>query len=155
MQSEFIPLVLVTCELRPLTSFAHAEEILRDLIAQWVRERRDRGLVAYEPLPEAGVFSHPLKVFESLCRCLPVCVIAQAGLSNNDLSRSRLRKEGKRSLQCAKSSNDPRLLLFYPRIVVNCHRKSYEIREERIVRVLFVGRKEHNVLFIRGLRVEI
>jgi len=72
VQSEFIPLVLVTCEPRPLTSFAHAEEILRDLIAQWVQERRDRGLVAYEPLPEVGVFSHPLKVFESLCHCLPV-----------------------------------------------------------------------------------
>jgi hypothetical protein len=34
-----------------ITSFVHAEEILRDLIAQWVRERRDRGLVTYEPLP--------------------------------------------------------------------------------------------------------
>ena len=33
------------------TSIAHAEEILRDLIAQWVRERRARGLVAYEALP--------------------------------------------------------------------------------------------------------
>ena len=30
-----------------------------------------------------------------------------------------------------------------------------EIREERIVRVLAVGHKEHNVLFIRGRRVEI
>jgi len=55
-----------------ITSFTHAEEMLRDLIVQWVRERRDRGLVAYEPLPEAGVFSNPLKVFESLCHCLPV-----------------------------------------------------------------------------------
>jgi hypothetical protein len=27
-----------------------AEEILRDIIAQWVKERRDRGLVTYEPL---------------------------------------------------------------------------------------------------------
>ena len=34
-----------------ITSFAHAEEILRDLVALWVRERRDRGLVVYEPLP--------------------------------------------------------------------------------------------------------
>ena len=34
-----------------ITSFLHAEEILRDLIAQWVRERRSRGLVTYEPLP--------------------------------------------------------------------------------------------------------
>ena len=34
-----------------ITSIAHAEEILRDLIAQWVREKRDRGLVTYEPLP--------------------------------------------------------------------------------------------------------
>ena len=32
-----------------IKSFAHSEEILRDLIAQWVREKRDRGLVAYEP----------------------------------------------------------------------------------------------------------
>ena len=45
---------------------------------------------------EVRVFSNPFKVFESLCHRLPVCVIAQAGLSNNDLSRSRLRKEGKR-----------------------------------------------------------
>ena len=35
-----------------ITSFAHAEEILRDLIAQWIREKRDRGLVNYEPLPD-------------------------------------------------------------------------------------------------------
>ncbi len=34
-----------------ITSFAHAEEILRNLIGQWVRERRNRGLVTYEPLP--------------------------------------------------------------------------------------------------------
>jgi hypothetical protein len=34
-----------------ITSFVRAEEILRDVIAQWVRERRDRGLVAYKPLP--------------------------------------------------------------------------------------------------------
>jgi hypothetical protein len=34
-----------------ISSTAHAEEILRDLIAQWVRERRVRGLVTYEPLP--------------------------------------------------------------------------------------------------------
>ena len=34
-----------------IKSFVQAEEILRDLIAQWVREKRDRGLVTYEPLP--------------------------------------------------------------------------------------------------------
>jgi hypothetical protein len=34
-----------------ITSFVHAEEILRDVIAQWIKERRDRGLVNYEPLP--------------------------------------------------------------------------------------------------------
>ena len=33
------------------TSLVHAEQILRDLIAQWVREKRDRGLVTDEPLP--------------------------------------------------------------------------------------------------------
>ena len=36
-----------------ISSTAHAEKILRDLIAQWVRERRVRGLVNYEPLPNA------------------------------------------------------------------------------------------------------
>ena len=36
-----------------ISSTVHAEEILRDLIAQWVRERRVRGLVNYEPLPNA------------------------------------------------------------------------------------------------------
>ena len=35
------------------------------------------------------------------------------------------------------------------------YRVFYEIREERIVRVLSVGHKEHNVLIIRGRRVEI
>lgn len=35
-----------------ITSLAHAEEILQDLIAQWVRERRNRGLATYEPLPD-------------------------------------------------------------------------------------------------------
>lgn len=35
------------------------------------------------------------------------------------------------------------------------YRVFYEIREERIVRVLAVGHKEHNVPFIRGRRVEI
>ena len=35
------------------------------------------------------------------------------------------------------------------------YRVFYEIREGRIVRVLSVGHKEHNVLFIRGRRVEI
>ena len=34
-----------------ITSFTHAEEMLRDLIAQWARERRDRGLATYESLP--------------------------------------------------------------------------------------------------------
>ena len=34
-----------------ISSTVHAEEILRDLIAQWVRERRTRGLTTYEPLP--------------------------------------------------------------------------------------------------------
>ena len=34
-----------------ITSFVRAEEILRDVIARWVKERRDRGLVNYEPLP--------------------------------------------------------------------------------------------------------
>lgn len=35
-----------------ITSFTRAEETLRDLVAQWVRERRNRGLVTYEPLPK-------------------------------------------------------------------------------------------------------
>ena len=34
-----------------ISSTTHAEEILRDLIAQWVQERRTRGLTTYEPLP--------------------------------------------------------------------------------------------------------
>jgi len=34
-----------------ISSTTHAEEILRDLIAQWVQERRTRGLTSYEPLP--------------------------------------------------------------------------------------------------------
>jgi len=34
-----------------ISSTDHAEEILRDLVAQWVRERRVRGLATYEPLP--------------------------------------------------------------------------------------------------------
>ncbi len=34
-----------------ILSTAHAEKILRDLIAQWVQERRTRGLTTYEPLP--------------------------------------------------------------------------------------------------------
>jgi len=34
-----------------ISSTTHAEEILRDLIAQWVQERRTRGLTNYEPLP--------------------------------------------------------------------------------------------------------
>jgi hypothetical protein len=43
--------LLVVLDPSQITSFVHAEEILRDVIAQWVRERRDRGLVTYEPLP--------------------------------------------------------------------------------------------------------
>ena len=34
-----------------ISSTTQAEEILRDLIAQWIQERRTRGLTAYEPLP--------------------------------------------------------------------------------------------------------
>jgi hypothetical protein len=44
--------LLVVLDPSQITSFVHAEEILRDIIAQWVRERRDRGLVTYEPLPD-------------------------------------------------------------------------------------------------------
>ena len=43
--------LLAVLDLAQITSLDHAEQILRDLIAQWVREKRDRGLVAYEPLP--------------------------------------------------------------------------------------------------------
>jgi hypothetical protein len=43
--------LLVVLDPSEITSFVHAEEILRDVIAQWVRERRDRGLVTYEQLP--------------------------------------------------------------------------------------------------------
>jgi hypothetical protein len=43
--------LLVVLDPSQIISFAHSEEILRDVIAQWVRERRDRGLVTYEPLP--------------------------------------------------------------------------------------------------------
>jgi hypothetical protein len=43
--------LLVVLDPSQITSFVHAEEMLRDVIAQWVRERRDRGLVTYEPLP--------------------------------------------------------------------------------------------------------
>ncbi len=35
------------------------------------------------------------------------------------------------------------------------YRIFYEIREERLVRVLAIGHKVHNTLFIRGQRVEI
>jgi hypothetical protein len=42
--------LLMVLDPSQITSLAHAEEILRDLVAQWVRERRDRGLVTYEPL---------------------------------------------------------------------------------------------------------
>lgn len=43
--------LLVILDPSQITSFVHAEEILRDIVAQWVKERRDRGLVTYEPLP--------------------------------------------------------------------------------------------------------
>ena len=43
--------LLIVLDPGQITSFVHAEEILRDVIAQWVRERRDRGLNNYEPLP--------------------------------------------------------------------------------------------------------
>jgi hypothetical protein len=43
--------LLVVLDPSQIISFVHAEEILRDVIAQWVRERRDQGLVTYEPLP--------------------------------------------------------------------------------------------------------
>lgn len=43
--------LLVVLDPAQITSFVHAEEILRDLVAQWVKERRNRGLVTYEPLP--------------------------------------------------------------------------------------------------------
>ena len=35
------------------------------------------------------------------------------------------------------------------------YRAFYEIKENRLVRVLAIGHKEHNELFIRGERVEI
>ena len=35
------------------------------------------------------------------------------------------------------------------------YRVFYEIKEERLVRVLAIGHKEHNELFIRGERIEI
>lgn len=47
-EGEQLLVVLDPCQ---ITSFVHAENILRDVIAQWVKERRDRGLVTYEPLP--------------------------------------------------------------------------------------------------------
>ncbi|MBI3058184.1 MAG: hypothetical protein HYY81_02575 [Deltaproteobacteria bacterium] len=43
--------LLMVIDPSQITSLAHAEETLRDLVGQWVREKRDRGLVAYEPLP--------------------------------------------------------------------------------------------------------
>ena len=43
--------LLIVLDPGQITSFVYAEEILRDVIAQWVRERRDRGLNTYEPLP--------------------------------------------------------------------------------------------------------
>jgi hypothetical protein len=43
--------LLVALDPCQITSLVHAEEILRDVIAQWAKERRDRGLVTYEPLP--------------------------------------------------------------------------------------------------------
>ena len=44
--------VLVVLDPSQITSLVHADEILRDVIAQWVKERRDRGLVTYDPLPD-------------------------------------------------------------------------------------------------------
>jgi hypothetical protein len=46
--------LLMVIDPSQITSFAHADETLRDLVAQWVREKRDRGLVTYEPLPDDG-----------------------------------------------------------------------------------------------------
>jgi hypothetical protein len=43
--------LLVVLDPSQITSLVHADEILRDVVAQWVKERRDRGLVTYEPLP--------------------------------------------------------------------------------------------------------
>ena len=43
--------LLVVIDPSQITSFVNAEQILRDLIAQWVKERHDRGLVTYDPLP--------------------------------------------------------------------------------------------------------
>ena len=43
--------LLMVLDPSQITSFAHAEEMLRELVAQWVRERRVRGLATYEPLP--------------------------------------------------------------------------------------------------------
>jgi hypothetical protein len=43
--------LLMVLDPSQITSFAHAEEMLRELVAQWVRERRVRGLVTYKPLP--------------------------------------------------------------------------------------------------------
>ena len=43
--------LLVVLDPCQITSFVHADEILRNVITQWVKERRDRGLVTYEPLP--------------------------------------------------------------------------------------------------------
>jgi hypothetical protein len=43
--------LLVMLDPTQITSLVDAEAILRDVIGQWVRERRDRGMVSYEPLP--------------------------------------------------------------------------------------------------------
>ena len=43
--------LLMVVDPSKITSFVHAEEILRDLVAHWVKERRHRGVVAYESLP--------------------------------------------------------------------------------------------------------
>jgi hypothetical protein len=43
--------LLVVLDPSQIISFAHAEEILREVNAKWAKERRDRGLVTYEPLP--------------------------------------------------------------------------------------------------------
>jgi mRNA interferase RelE/StbE len=59
------------------------------------------------------------------------------------------RTEGKRRKQLRPN-------LFAPwELRVGHYRIFYEIREESVVRVLAVGHKVHNELFVRGQRVEI
>ena len=43
--------LLVMLDPSQITSLVHSEEIPRDVIAQWLKERTARGLVTYEPLP--------------------------------------------------------------------------------------------------------